>query len=531
MKLQLRVLIVEDSEDDAELLIYELKRGNYHPIYERVDTADAFIAALDRQHWDIIIADYSMPCFSAPAALSLLQEKKLDIPYIIVSGSFGEEMAVDAMKAGASDYIMKGNLARLIPAVERELREALQRRKRREAEKALRENEERFRSLIENVLDIITVLSPDGTVYYISPSVHKVLGYESEELVEKNIFAYIHPEDVTEVINNLHQALSNPSSTLFIKFRFQHQDGFWRILEAVCKKIMYSAEVASIVVNCRDITERQQNEEIRRELEKQKELSESKFNFVSIMSHEFRNPLNIITISAELLEKYSHVATEEQKYLYFQRIRFAARNMTQLLEDILTISKAEVGKLEIRPATIDLAKFCLDLVEEMQFSNGDKAVNFVFKDTDADEQESQQSEAETSITNCCTLAYMDEKLLRHIFINLLSNAIKYSPAGSEVFFELSCRNHEAIIQIKDQGIGIPANDQKRLFEVFHRAENVGKIPGTGLGLSIVKKFVELHGGKIEVSSEVGVGSTFTVKLPLQSQRLTESRHTYSCGAN
>ncbi|MBD1933431.1 MULTISPECIES: hybrid sensor histidine kinase/response regulator [Cyanophyceae] len=530
MKLELRVLIVEDSEEDAELLIYELKSGDYHPIYERVDTADGFIAALDKQHWDIVIADYSMPCFSAPAALSLLQENKLDIPFIIVSGTIGEEMAVDAMKAGASDYVMKGNLARLIPAVERELREALQRQKRREAEQALREKEERFRSLIENALDIITVVSPDGNVYYISPSVHRVLGYESEELLEKNLFFYIHPEDVTEVIDNLHQALNKPSSTLFTKFRFQHQDGSWRVLEGVCKKIIYSPELASIVVNCRDITERQQAEEICRELEKQKELNESKFNFVSIMSHEFRNPLNIITISAELLENYSDVASKEQKYLYFQRIRAAARNMTQLLDDILTISKAEVGKLEIKPATLDLAKFCLELVEEMQFSNAGNAVNFVFKGGEVDGQQSQESEAGT-ITNCCSLAYMDEKLLRHIFINLLSNAIKYSPAGGEVLFELSCQNYEAIIQVKDQGIGIPANDQKRLFEVFHRAGNVGKIPGTGLGLSIVKKFVELHGGKIEVSSEVGVGSTFTVKLPLQSQRLTESRHTYSCGAN
>lgn len=116
----------------------------------------------------------------------------------------------------------------------------------------------------------------------------------------------------------------------------------------------------------------------------------------------------------------------------------------------------------------------------------------------------------------CPQAYMDQKLLWHILTNLLSNAIKYSPQGGTVHLELSCQNGEATIQIKDDGIGIPPTDQERLFEVFHRAKNVGKIPGTGLGLSIVKKFVDLHGGQITVNSEVGVGTTFTVLLPVKS---------------
>ena len=145
MKLHLRVLIVEDSEDDMLLMLRELKRGGYTLDYTRVDTPASMQAALERQEWDIAIADYTLPAFSAPEALKLLQSQGLDIPFIIVSGTIGEEIAVAAMKAGAHDYIIKGNLTRLLPAVERELREAEERCKRRSAELALKQSEERIR--------------------------------------------------------------------------------------------------------------------------------------------------------------------------------------------------------------------------------------------------------------------------------------------------------------------------------------------------------------------------------------------------
>jgi DNA-binding NtrC family response regulator len=210
MSIPLRVLIVEDSEDDAELIVNEIEQGGYDLISERVETPSAMNTALDKEQWDIIIADYNLPSFSAPAALTLLKEKALDLPFIIVSGSIGEDIAVAAMKAGAHDYLMKSNLARLVPAVERELREAIERHKRREAEQALRENEERFRALIENALDIIAVLGTDGIIRYKSPSVERVLGYKSADLVGKNIVKYIHPEDVEAFLNTLNQASPKP---------------------------------------------------------------------------------------------------------------------------------------------------------------------------------------------------------------------------------------------------------------------------------------------------------------------------------
>ncbi|MBZ5516259.1 MAG: response regulator, partial [Acidobacteriia bacterium] len=150
MSIPLRALIVEDSEDDTQLLLRVLRRGGYDVTHERVEAAAEMQAALARQAWDIVLSDYRMPGFSGLAALEILKESGLDLPFIIISGTIGEDIAVAAMKAGAHDYLMKGKLARLGPAIERELREVEDRRARRQAEEALAESEARFRSLVEN---------------------------------------------------------------------------------------------------------------------------------------------------------------------------------------------------------------------------------------------------------------------------------------------------------------------------------------------------------------------------------------------
>ncbi|HEY9851412.1 MAG TPA: response regulator [Leptolyngbyaceae cyanobacterium] len=260
MSFPLRILLIEDSEEDAELLVNELERGGYSAIYERVDTFAAMNAALEQQQWDVAIADYSLPQFNAMAALNLLKEKKLDLPFIIVSGTIGEEIAVAAMKAGAHDYIRKGKLARLIPAIERELREARRSRTRRKTEQALRENQERFRSLIENALDIIKVVGTDGKIRYESPSIERVLGYKPEELIGQSIWNYVHPEDVKPIINTFTKAIQNTASAISTELRFQHRNGEWRTLEAISKHFVEPCGTTSIVVNCRDITERKQAE-------------------------------------------------------------------------------------------------------------------------------------------------------------------------------------------------------------------------------------------------------------------------------
>jgi signal transduction histidine kinase len=247
-----------------------------------------------------------------------------------------------------------------------------------------------------------------------------------------------------------------------------------------------------------DITERKQAEvEIYNALEKEKELGELKSRFVTTTSHEFRTPLSTILSSTEILERYNHKLSEDKKIQHLQRIQATAKNMTYLLNDVLLIGKAEAGKLELQPTPLELVQFCRDLVEEIQISTLTHTIVFCSEDK-------------------CTTTYVDEKLLRHILSNLLSNAIKYSPQGGLVHFDLVCQQEEVIFRVQDQGIGIPSDDQVKLFDSFHRASNVGTISGTGLGLAIVKKSVDLHGGSIAVKSEVGVGTTFIVTIPFPS---------------
>ena len=231
-------------------------------------------------------------------------------------------------------------------------------------------------------------------------------------------------------------------------------------------------------------------------LEKEKELSELKSRFWFMVAHEFRNPLTAILSSAELLESYSHELTELKRREYFYLIQTSVHSLNNLLNEVLEFGKAEGGKIECKPEPLYLVCFCRDLVEHMQFSSGSK--HRIIFTTQGD----------------CDDACLDEKLLRHIFSNLLVNAIKYSPEGSNIYFELLCENGEAVFHVKDNGIGIPPADQELLFESFHRATNVSDIPGHGLGLTIVKKCLDLQGGEIAVNSEVGVGTTFTVTLPL-----------------
>ncbi len=505
MSQPLRVLIVEDSEDDMVLLLRQLRHGGYAPTWQRVDTATAMAAALDQHAWDIVIADHHLPTFSAPHALRLLQQKNLDLPFIIVSGTIGEDVAVAAMKAGAHDYLIKGKLARLVPAVERELREAQERQQRRNAEQALRENQERFRSLIENALDIITVLEEDGSIRYESASVERVLGYAPAALIGKKMLDYVHPKEVAQVAGMLTRVKQHRDTACSVEFRFQHRQGAWRILEAIGKYFLDASGKGSVVINARDITERKQAEDMRQQLEREKELRELKIRFFSMMSHELQNPLTAIMGATELLEDYSHKFSDEKRSQLFQTIRSSIKQITHLLNDTLVIGKAESGRFEFRPEPLELASFCSELIDQMRLSPGGQPTIHWIGDGHP------------------FPAAMDAELLRHILGNLLSNAVKYSPPGRAVHFELRRGalaqpdpEEAAIFRIQDQGIGIPPEDQQQLFDSFHRARNVGRIPGTGLGLAIVKQCVDLHGGSIALESQVGVGTTFTVTLPLRS---------------
>jgi signal transduction histidine kinase len=255
---------------------------------------------------------------------------------------------------------------------------------------------------------------------------------------------------------------------------------------------------------------------MREALEKEKELRELKNRFVSVLSHEFRNPLSTIFASTELLTNHGHHLSEIKKSEYLHHIQNAAKHLNQLLSDILLIEKSELGQFKFCPTPIDLEKFCQALVSEVELNAKDTHQVIFNMQGQYKYDENLKSSKNTSLLATTTLLpCLDEKFLRHILTNLLGNAVKYSPQGGKVRFDLFCLQGEVVFRIQDEGIGIPEADQENLFTSFHRATNVGKIPGNGLGLSIVKQYVELHGGEITFASKPGVGTTFIVSLPFR----------------
>jgi PAS domain S-box-containing protein len=262
---ELRILLLEDVADDAELINRELRKSNLAFVSKRVYTRDEFLCALDQFKPDIIISDFTLGEFNALDALLLLQERDCELPFVLVTGSQSEEVAVTCIRQGADDYILKSSLTRLPSAVKGALRKKDVERERLRVEDALRRSEEHFRSLIEHSSDIITIISRDGTITYESPSLERVLGFKPEELIGRNAFDWIHPQDVPAVIDALTSPGGHSATSQSVEYRVQHKNGSWRVLETLGTNLLDEPGVAGIIINSRDITERKQAEEQIRE--------------------------------------------------------------------------------------------------------------------------------------------------------------------------------------------------------------------------------------------------------------------------
>lgn len=401
-----------------------------------------------------------------------------------------ERKQVEALLQKANDELeirVAQRTAQLSQANE-QLRKEIAERQR--VEEALRSSIATNRALLNAIPDSMFRISKDGTCVNYKAAKDNALPVPHAEILGKNLSKVFPIEVAHPMMTCVERALSTGEIQVF-EYQLPLNDN---LLDYEAR-IALSAE-DEVMAIVRDITERKRAEaDIRNALEKEKELSELKSRFITMASHEFRTPLTTILSSAELLQDYSNIWDEEKKLKHLLRIEASVKHMTGLLNDMLLIGRAEAGKLEFKPTPLNLVQFCRELVEEMQLNANNHKIVF-------------------RTSGECTLACMDEKLLRHILSNLLSNAIKYSPQGSTVHLAMIGKQQQVFFQVQDRGIGIPKADIAQLFESFHRASNVGTISGTGLGLAIVKKSVDLHSGQIFVESEVGVGTTFTVKLPL-----------------
>jgi PAS domain S-box-containing protein len=266
------------------------------------------------------------------------------------------------------------------------------------------------------------------------------------------------------------------------------------LLSAEIITVAHEPHVLSLVL---DITQRKNAEvEILKALSREKELSQLKSNFVSMVSHEFRTPLGIIQSSAGLLSDFYHRMEPDERAAQLASIGSNTRRMAGMMEEILVLSRLDAGKLEFQPVQIDLNSFCRRLVDEILSATNRRCA------------------IELALNSVPQKAWADQRLLGHIFTNLLSNAAKYSEPGATVRFAIEADGSHALCVVQDRGIGIPEEDQEQLFAAFHRGSNVGGRPGTGLGLMLVKRCAELHGGTVHLTSKVGEGTTVSLRLPL-----------------
>ncbi len=231
-------------------------------------------------------------------------------------------------------------------------------------------------------------------------------------------------------------------------------------------------------------------------LQQEKELNRLKSEFVSMVSHDFRTPLTSIQGFAELLRENLDNLTPEKRDRYFQKINAAVENLLDLLDEVLLLGGLDSGKMQCHPTPLALERFCRDLVEAVSLGTH------------------YSHHIELSYGGDSKPVALDATLLRQILTNLLTNAMKYSPDCDRIWFDVQCEAHQVTFRVRDNGIGIPAENQSRLFETFYRCNNVGTIKGTGLGLAVTKRCIDAHQGTIAVKSTVGVGTTMIVTLPL-----------------
>ena len=346
---------------------------------------------------------------------------------------------------------------------------------------------------MDSAIDGIAVLRNDR-FEYLNPSHASLFGYDSaEELIGQLWYQLYSESELKKFTQEVFPALQTAGHWQGEAIATRKDGSTFH--EEVSLTLSSNGELICV---CRDITERKQAEaDIHKALEAERELNDLKTRFVSTTSHEFRTPLGVIASSAGIIQDYGDRLDDSKKQKHFKRIQDSVIHMTQLLEDVLTLSRVEAGRLQLKLTPTSIPTFCAEIIEEFATSDGNTRIRL---------------EAASSFPD---LVMMDQRLLRQILTNLLSNALKYSFPNSEVLLQLTYQSSSFALTIKDQGIGIPADDLKHLFQSFHRAKNVGNVPGTGLGLSIVKKLVELHQGKITFQSQINLGTTCTVRFPLR----------------
>jgi PAS domain S-box-containing protein len=501
----INILAIEDSESDAALNIRALEHAGYEVAFELVDTADGMKDALNSGDFDIVLSDHNLPQFGSAAALALLKATCRDIPFIIVSGAIGEETAVELMKAGAQDYVIKGNLSRLAPAVERELKDAEARRERKRSAEKLRESEERFSRVVEIADEMIWEVNSEMLYLYVNPVSEIVTGYKPEEFIGKKYLFDLAPQEVREGYKAvIRDTYKNKTTIKGITSPCVRKDGRVIILETSATPMLdEKGDLIGFRGTGTDITERKnmearieelyQSEKVHRQT--LQEEAEVKNIFIDVLAHELRNSLTSVVVSSDILHE-TPVLSDEMRNKLVKNISEGAKLLAKRLDELLDLARYSKGTLELKLQTIDVWEFIEQVVSRYKLNFEKRNQTLVFE-----------------IGGGLKLFKLDKSRVEQVIINLLSNAGKYSPEGSEIIMKAKVENSGLLIEVSDKGVGISLEDQNNLFQPYYRVGKNKGIPGVGLGLAVSKKIIEAHGGQISITSQLGQGSTFSINIP------------------
>lgn len=501
MNKKIRILVVEDSEDDALLVLHQIRKGEFDVEYERVDTADQMREALQTQKWDIVLSDYAMPHFNGLEALSLLKQTGIDIPFIVISGTIGEETAVEAMRAGANDYLMKGKLKRLIPAIERELREADSRAERKILEQKQKQAEEKLKILslaVEQSPASIVITDTNGKIDYVNSKFTEMTGFAPGEAQGRNL-GFLRADDVSEdYFSELWRTIKS-GKEWFGELQNKKKDGelFWELV-SISPIFDQEGTITHFLAVKEDITNIKEAErELIEAKEKAEESNRLKTEFLHNMSHEIRTPINGIMGFSVLLRDMDLSKERQKRHIDF--IIDCSNQLLRIISDILEISQLETKQVKAREEKVCLNELLSNLFAIFELKAKEKNIAFSF--------EKGLSARESTIVS-------DPVKINKIVSNLLENAVKFTQSGS---VELGCglQSNSIEIYVKDTGIGITPEKQETIFERFSQEDqgSTRLYGGLGLGLAIAKENAELLGGKIRLESEKGKGATFYLTIP------------------
>lgn len=498
----LQVLHLEDDANDAQLLRLKLEEANIECVITVVQTRDEFVNALEQTEFDLIVSDFTLPLFDGKSALEITRQKWPDIPFIFVSGTIGEEAAIESIVLGATDYVLKGRLSRLVPAMQRALLEAESRRERKRAEVALRESKEKYQSLFERNLAGTFVSTPDGRLLECNPAFVRMFGFDSiGDAKATNVSAlYSDPEKRRLLLSTLEVR----KEIEYLEVQMVRKDGVpVRVLENVVGKFDNGGKLVELTGYLFDDTKRQLLEQQLIQAQKLESLG----TLASGIAHDFNNILGIIIGHATLIQR---LQLEPDKIAdSIKSITTAAQRGAALVRQLLTFA---------RKSDVILQRISLnDLIKEVVSLTGEtfpKTVTVSMK-----------------LADKLPAILADSTQIEQVFLNLCVNARDAMPNGGTLSLSTRTINGEKVyarfpeakasqyvlIEFSDTGTGMDEATRNRIFEPFFTTKEAGK--GTGLGLAVAFGIIHIHQGFIDVTSQPGQGTTFSIYFPVNLEEL------------